>query len=1069
MKLKIMHKLLILVSLPIITLILFSLTHIDSKYSGLMQYKMNASKLHLMKQSSNLLHELQIERGASLSYMHNIKKTYFTPLLSKQKNETDKAIKHFLLLIQRINTKHTSTSTKEYIKSLKSSLEKLTNIRMSVYDPQVNIKEVFKYYTHVNQQLLTLFNSFKISSSSKQTSAQIASFYRLLKLQEYAGQERALVAKLSNSDLISPKDIQTYHILLSSQEDESNAIHFLLENYKSNSSLDKIDATYEDNGFAKVRKKILNHETKKLLLSKILRTIGFGGMMHDIYKYQRNQEEVLYTKFLQKRKLFNSMILKYIALSHKKTSEYNAAKELQNIFNNISKKEVINLDDTHILKLFNFLEQEHITLDSVKWFKVSTQRINAIHKVENVLFSSILQSINTKVKKNQDLLRNQIFMTLTTIFFLLFGTYFIANKIKHSILKLKQGIDDFFSYLDARTDSAKLIDTDSNDELNDMAQSINLQIQTIKENLEKDKDFINETTQIVMLMKEGNFSEKPYFEPHSPNLIELNNVFKQLTELISDKIKEQTDSLEELNSSLEERVHFQTLELEKQIKEITISMDKAIAAEIAKDEFLANMSHEIRTPLNAILGFVTILKKQTKEEKSLKYLNIIDSSGKSLLTIINDILDFSKIQSGKFIINPYIIDPVQEMSNASLLFASKAYEKHLIYDVYIDVNMPQAISVDAVRVTQIFSNLLSNAIKFTHYGQSIKVKVSIEDSMLILSIEDTGIGIAEKNMSKIFTAFEQADGSTTRKYGGTGLGLSISYKLAKLMKGNLRVMSEEGVGSTFELKVPIEIIKQEPLKKINPSQIAQYTIAILDDYENSIKLRLIKKYLLDFGVVNIIELDAFQSDGYDLLFFIPDDVYNEEIIDNKVPSIAILRNSSIKIADFSHIQALYTPLTPSSIVQSILASEIMTLSSPKILQVEDEEELQVQFRGNILVAEDNKTNQMLISLILDDYGLEYKIAKNGLEAVSMFKKEKFDLILMDENMPELNGIGAMQQIKEYEKSKELILTPIIALTASVLDTDKKMFLDAGMDGFVGKPIENNELESELGRFLNIKE
>jgi len=645
------------------------------------------------------------------------------------------------------------------------------------------------------------------------------------------------------------------------------------------------------------------------------------------------------------------------------------------------------------------------------------------------------------------------------------GTYIISKSIEKSIFSLHQGINNFFDFLNFKKEKPENIYTGSNDEIQDMAISINKQMSLIEHALEEDLDFIHETTQIVTLMKDGNFSERPYFEPHNPNLKELKSVFNELIDLISEKIEEQTTSLERLNASLEDRVHFQTLELEKQIQEITIAMDKAIAAEIAKDEFLANMSHEIRTPLNAILGFVTILQKQIKDEKPLKYLNIIDTSGKSLLTIINDILDFSKIQSGKFTIAPHNVNIIEEMSTATLLFASKAYEKHLIYDVYIDPNMPQTILVDTVRVKQIFSNLLSNAIKFTSKDKSIKVNVIIENSRLIISVQDTGIGIAKENLSKVFKAFEQADSSTTRKYGGTGLGLSISYKLAELMNGELSVTSKEGVGSTFTLDIPITIINELPKEYIDSKKLATYTIALLDHYTDSIKLKLIKKYLLDFGAVNILFLNEYQKEGYDLLFFIPDDLYNEEIVEHKTPSIAILRNSSVRLVDLEHIHALYTPFTPSLIIQSILETGLMQKTQEAFIPQIGTQQSKVQFKGSILVAEDNETNKMLISVILNNFGLQYKIANNGLEAVSMFKKEKFDLVLMDENMPELNGIGAMKLIKEYEKEKKLTFTPIIALTASVLDTDKEKFINAGMDGFVGKPIDNMEMINELSKFL----
>ena len=261
------------------------------------------------------------------------------------------------------------------------------------------------------------------------------------------------------------------------------------------------------------------------------------------------------------------------------------------------------------------------------------------------------------------------------------------------------------------------------------------------------------------------------------SLLELKSVFHELTTLITDKIKEQTKELETINSTLADEVHYQNLELEQQLLDVTTSRDEAIAAEKSKDNFLATMSHEIRTPLNAILGFVTILKKRITEPKDVSYLNIIDTSGSSLLAIINDILDFSKIQSGKFNIVPNEMNPIEEFSNTTMLFASKAYEKHLIYAVYIDPNIPQLIKVDDVRVIQILSNLLSNAIKFTPRDGMVKVRIIIQNNELVISVQDSGIGIAKENISKVFSAFEQADSTTTRKYGGTGLGLSISSKL----------------------------------------------------------------------------------------------------------------------------------------------------------------------------------------------------------------------------------------------------------------------------------------------------
>ncbi len=1064
MKFNIMQKLLIVVTLPIITLLIFSANYINNKHSILLSDELDLSHLKIMEKTSNLVHELQIERGLSASYLSEINNIHFKTSLNNQILETDKKLQDFHLILKTINNKSISLSTMKYINDIKPLLKKIAEIRVLIKLKRISPEKAFNYFSFLNNQLILIVNDFKLRTTSQDANVNMTILNKVIQLEEYAGQERAFVAKLSYLKNLQEKDLRTFYNLITVQKDNYTQINFLLENSDLNSELKNIHQKYSNNQFKKYREHLIQTEEKKDILNSVFKIIGYGGMIHDLLRYDENKSKSLYLNFLKKQVKFHKLMKKYIALSTIETDEYFLATDLLHSFDTITKYSTY-IDKMKILKLYHQLENYPIDLNAIEWFIIATDRINDMHLLEDKLFSKITQAVQKNIESNNNALENQILLTLITIIFLLIGIFYIANNITYSIAQLKLGIDNFFKFLNDENKKPKNINTNSNDEINDMARNINFQMTKIEENLEKDTDFINEATQIVMIMKEGDFSQRPSFEPHNPNLIELKSVLNQLIKLISEKIKEQTTSLEVLNSSLEDRVHFQTLELEKQIQEITISRDKAIQAEIAKDEFLANMSHEIRTPLNAILGFVTILKKQITEEKPLNYLNIIDTSGKSLLTIINDILDFSKIQSGKFTISPYEINPVEEFSNAALLFASKAYEKHLIYTVYIDPNLPQTIKTDAVRVKQIFSNLLSNAIKFTPDDGEIKVTILCKDSKLIISIEDTGIGISEKNISKVFSSFEQADGSTTRKYGGTGLGLSISNKLAKLMDAKLSLISKEKKGSKFTLELPIEIINSKPKILIDSTKLKKYSVAILSVDNSTTKLQLIKRYLSDFGIVNILELHQFQEDGYDLLFFVPDDEYNEDIVYSKKQSIALLRSSAINLANLEHIVALYAPYTPSAIVQAINDSGIDKVIEHK---QNTEEEDEVQFEGSILVAEDNKTNQMLISLILDDYGLKYTIVNNGLEAVEIFKKKRFNLVLMDENMPELNGIGAMKQIKKYENKKSLLMTPILALTASILDTDKEMFLNAGMDGFIAKPINNNELESELSRFLTKK-
>ena len=386
--------------------------------------------------------------------------------------------------------------------------------------------------------------------------------------------------------------------------------------------------------------------------------------------------------------------------------------------------------------------------------------------------------------------------------------------------------------------------------------------------------------------------------------------------------------------------------------EIIDAKNRAIAAKKVKEEFLSNMSHEIRTPMNAILGFVKLLQKNTTDEKSLSYLNTIDSSSKLLLHIINDILDFSKIESGKLIIDKHPFNPKIELEDTVKLFSIMLKEKSITLVINSDKSFPDCLEGDVVRIKQIIFNFLSNALKFTQKNKHIYIDQKYDHikNIFSVSVKDEGIGISKEQQSKIFNAFEQADGSTTRKFGGTGLGLSISNKLAHLMNGEITMYSKRGEGSTFTLSLPLKSCEKESAS-----------------YDKTVK----EKALQD-----------------------------------------------------------------------------------------------TQFVGNILVAEDNKTNQMLIKILLNDHGVTYTIAEDGVEAVNIYKNSKFDLILMDENMPNMTGSEAFRKIREHEDENKLSHTPVIALTANVMQEDVNKFIDMGMDDFLAKPLETDELKRVLNKFLN---
>ena len=378
--------------------------------------------------------------------------------------------------------------------------------------------------------------------------------------------------------------------------------------------------------------------------------------------------------------------------------------------------------------------------------------------------------------------------------------------------------------------------------------------------------------------------------------------------------------------------------------ELIEQKEKAKASENVKAEFLANMSHEIRTPLNAMFGFITILKEKDMDDESRKYLNIIEKSGKNLLTIINDILDFSKIESGKMNIEKIEFNPKEEIEIIKNLFTSSASQKNILLK-FDENNLKWNIVSDPTRIKQVISNLLSNAIKFTPENKKIILNVKYDENKEELSVEitDEGVGIPKDKLNTIFDSFSQADNSTTRKYGGSGLGLTISSKLIELLGGKLKVESEVGKGSKFYFTIPAKKTKLIPKKE-----------------KKEIKKTLDEKF-----------------DKY------------------------------------------------------------------------------------ILVVEDNPANQMFMEVILDKMGVKFDMANDGVEAVKKFKQNKYDVILMDENMPNMHGIEATQKIRQIERENHLNHITIVALTANAMDGDKEKFILAGMDFYLSKPVDIEKLKNIL--------
>ncbi|MEN8303251.1 MAG: ATP-binding protein [Campylobacterota bacterium] len=490
---------------------------------------------------------------------------------------------------------------------------------------------------------------------------------------------------------------------------------------------------------------------------------------------------------------------------------------------------------------------------------------------------------------------------------------------------------------------------------------------------------------------------------------------------------------------------------------------EALQAGQAKEYFLSNMSHEIRTPLNAILGFVNLLIEEDISKKHKNYLDIILSSGENLLSIINDILDFSKLRSGEFTIEPKIFSLHEELSHTMELFVASANSKEITITSFIDPVIPRELYGDALRIKQILSNYLSNAIKFTPVGGVIRVEASCNNKTLRINVNDSGIGIAEEDMKNIFTAFAQAQFSEHKNSDGTGLGLSICHQLAKHMDGYVHVESELGVGSTFSMEIPIDVHTEqcqvfEDIQDFQKLKMLVYAKDLKTSFQHDAFIKYAEIFKMDIRVG-----DSFDSD-FDVAIFVHEECDNEcrnKIINSDKKFVALMSKQYDIYDSYKHINTMCFPLYCSKIhtvFEGLMHPEEFLPYSKNISQ---------KFKGHILVAEDNEANQELIKILLMKYGLSFDLAENGLEALRLYKKNSYDLILMDEQMPVMDGNIAVKKILEFENANGLRHTPVSALTANVIKGARERGLLSGFDSFLGKPIVLKELERVFMSYLKL--
>ncbi|MEM6512448.1 MAG: response regulator [Pseudomonadota bacterium] len=567
------------------------------------------------------------------------------------------------------------------------------------------------------------------------------------------------------------------------------------------------------------------------------------------------------------------------------------------------------------------------------------------------------------------------------------------------------------------------------------------------------------------------------------------NDFHEMLDQLGERdqvLKDNQSQLAERSASLEAA----NSELKKAIDESVRAMQSARAASQAKSEFLARMSHEIRTPMNGVVGMLELLERTPLDRDQKHYVTTIDQSAETLLAVINDILDFSKIEAGRLLLEKQDLHVRECVESVVELLASRAHEKGVEMVCHIDASADLTVCGDGVRLRQILMNLVANAIKFTEHGE-IKVSVtalSDNDSAATLrfSIVDTGIGIREENLDAIFDSFSQEDGGTTRRYGGTGLGLAISRELVKLMDGEIGVDSVLGDGSEFWFDVPFNVLARDRVVLL-VEQLAERRVLVVDD--NATNREMLVNQLINWDMqptavdgavpaIQSLEIAKKTGQPYDIILLdwhMPDVdgvMFATQLSRSEsfrhIPIILLTSASVSEILDENgdaQVDAYITKPVRQARLRDAMLHILGADNDPVIDDDQTAGSAEDPLHGRrVLLVEDNHVNQEVAKGMLHSLGITVELAKNGEEALAALSRGAFDVVLMDCQMPVMDGYQATREIRQREGHTDYHQV-VVALTANALPEDREQCLEAGMDDYLAKPFTVDRLRELLLRSI----